>query len=383
MAGVLDVRGLQALLDELVAQGFAVVGPTVRSGAVVHAELTDVSQLPQGVRDEQQPGRYRLTHVPPEDGVVGDGVETFFGFASAAQSWKPYFLPSHQLVWSASRDGGTNGAVPETDRRPLALLGVRACDLHAVRIQDRVLAERQFADADYTARRAGTFVIAVTCGNPGGTCFCASMGTGPVAESGFDLRLVELTDGGKHRFLVEVGSDRGAEILDRLPVAAADEPDRRAADAVAQDATNRMGRVLDTTDIRDLLYANAEHSRWDDVASRCLSCGNCTSVCPTCFCTTVEDTTDLAAERLERWRDWDSCFTVDFSHVHGGSVRGSTRSRYRQWMTHKLASWIDQFGSSGCVGCGRCITWCPVGIDITEELAAIRATPEQSHAHDS
>ena len=133
-----------------------------------------------------------------------------------------------------------------------------------------------------------------------------------------------------------------------------------------------MGRELDTTDIRELLYRNYEHPRWDEVAERCLACGNCTMVCPTCFCTTVEDVTDLAGEHVERHQRWDSCFTIDYSHIHGGAVRGSTRSRYRQWMTHKLATWIDQFGSSGCVGCGRCITWCPVGIDITEEARAIR-----------
>jgi sulfhydrogenase subunit beta (sulfur reductase) len=135
-----------------------------------------------------------------------------------------------------------------------------------------------------------------------------------------------------------------------------------------------MGRTIDTTDIKALLYANMEHPRWDHVASRCLACSNCTMVCPTCFCTTVEDVTDLTGDHAERWQKWDSCFTMDFSYIHGGSIRSSTKSRYRQWMTHKLASWIDQFGSSGCVGCGRCITWCPVAIDITEEVREIRTT---------
>jgi ferredoxin len=88
----------------------------------------------------------------------------------------------------------------------------------------------------------------------------------------------------------------------------------------------------------------------------------------------VTDTTDLTGAVSERTRVWDSCFTASFSYVHGGSVRATIRSRYRQWLTHKLATWFDQFGTSGCVGCGRCITWCPVGIDITEEAAAIRAT---------
>ena len=133
-----------------------------------------------------------------------------------------------------------------------------------------------------------------------------------------------------------------------------------------------MGRSLDQEGLKELLYENRNHPRWDDVADRCLSCANCTMVCPTCFCTTVEDSTDLTGDTAERVRRWDSCFTMDFSYIHGGAVRKSVKSRYRQWMTHKLGTWQDQFGSSGCVGCGRCITWCPVGIDITEEVAAMR-----------
>jgi ferredoxin len=99
--------------------------------------------------------------------------------------------------------------------------------------------------------------------------------------------------------------------------------------------------------------------------------------CPTCFCTTVDDVTDLTGSQAVRSRRWDSCFSMDFSYIHGGSVRSSGASRYRQWLTHKLASWQDQFGASGCVGCGRCITWCPVGIDLTEEVEAIRQDAER------
>jgi formate hydrogenlyase subunit 6/NADH:ubiquinone oxidoreductase subunit I len=133
-----------------------------------------------------------------------------------------------------------------------------------------------------------------------------------------------------------------------------------------------MGRSLDTVGLKDLLYSSADSPVWDDVAQRCLACGNCTAVCPTCFCTTVEDVSDLTGDHVQRDRVWDSCFNADFSYLHGGSVRESTRSRYRQWMTHKLGSWHDQFGMSGCVGCGRCVTWCPAAIDITEEAAALR-----------
>jgi ferredoxin len=135
-------------------------------------------------------------------------------------------------------------------------------------------------------------------------------------------------------------------------------------------------RSLDTENIRDLLFDNLEHPRWKEVADRCLSCANCTLVCPTCFCSSVTEVTDLTGDAVSRERQWASCFTLEHSQMHGANARPTTASRYRQWLTHKLAGWIDQFGTSGCTGCGRCITWCPVGIDITEEVAAIRQSPE-------
>jgi formate hydrogenlyase subunit 6/NADH:ubiquinone oxidoreductase subunit I len=239
-------------------------------------------------------------------------------------------------------------------------------------VQDRVFLQGEYRDPTYQARRKKIFVVAVNCGQAGGTCFCVSMNTGPQVTFGFDLALTEVLENGRHYFVVEVGSEPGAEVLGEVPFREAGVVEiEAAADIVARTAT-QMGRSMDTTDIKELLYRNYEHPRWDDVAARCLTCANCTMVCPTCFCTTVEDVTDLTGERAERWRKWDSCFTMDFSYIHGGSIRSSARARYRQWMTHKLATWIDQFGTSGCVGCGRCITWCPVGIDITEEVRAIR-----------
>jgi len=138
------------------------------------------------------------------------------------------------------------------------------------------------------------------------------------------------------------------------------------------DAEHRMGRRLDTSDLPELLLDNLDHPQWDEVAERCLSCTNCTMVCPTCFCSDVQDVSSLTGEENERVRVWDSCFNPDFSHVHGGNLRPNIRARYRQWLTHKLGAWHGQFGMSGCVGCGRCITWCPVGIDLTAEVAAIR-----------
>jgi ferredoxin len=198
------------------------------------------------------------------------------------------------------------------------------------------------------------------------------MGTGPQATFGFDLALTEIHVNGQHDFLVEVGTVRGTELLHEVPHEKATEEEKKTAAEMVAGAAQHMGHRLDTREIKELLYRSHEHPRWDEVAERCLNCANCTMVCPTCFCTTVEDVTDLAGTEAQRWRKWDSCFTSDFSYIHGGSVRASRKSRYRQWLTHKLATWIDQFGSSGCVGCGRCITWCPVAIDLTEEVLAIR-----------
>ena len=356
-------------LDDLVValrdRGFRVLGPVVRDGAIVYDELPSAADLPIGWTDRQEGGVYRLERRADE---------ARFGYAVGPHSWKRFLFPPRVRLWRARRNGDGTPTIEEEplDETPLAFIGVRSCELHAIEIQDRVFAGGAHVDHDYAARRDGAFLVAVNCFEPGGTCFCTSMGTGPRVRTGYDIALTELLDG-EHRFLAEAGSERGAEVLGELTGRPARADDFSAAAAVIDSAAQRMGRTMDVRDIRDLLVDNLEHPRWDDVAERCLTCGNCTLVCPTCFCSAVEDTTDLAGN-AERVRVWDSCFSVDYSFIHGGSIRPTGRSRYRQWMTHKLGTWYDQFGSSGCVGCGRCITWCPVGIDITEEVAAIRAT---------
>ena len=280
--------------------------------------------------------------------------------------------PPVERLWKAQRSGNGFTVENETSEVPkYAFLGVRACDLRAMEIQDAVFDEGRGVDPRYIARRRASLVIAVNCTRAGGTCFCASMETGPRVGGGFDLALTEIVDDGRHEFLVEVGSDIGAAVLARVDQRAASGSDLKRADAAISEAAASMGREM-VPDAAEFLARNLENPHWDEVAKRCLSCGNCTMVCPTCFCTTVEDTTDLAGESAERWRKWDSCFSVEFSYIHGGSIRRETAARYRQWITHKLSTWHEQFGTSGCVGCGRCITWCPVGIDITEEARAIR-----------
>ncbi len=363
---VLSSDALQALIVALARQGYTVLGPRVRDGAIVYDEIASSGDLPAGFRDRQDAGRYGLE--PREDGA-------FFGYAAGPQSWKRFLHPPAQTLWSAQKtpDGFTISR-EEVSVPKLAFLGVRACDLDAIAIQDRVFCEGPYRDEAYATRRANVFIVAVNCSQAGGTCFCVSMQSGPKADTGFDLSLTELLDGTQHRFLAEVGSEAGAALLAELPHEPTTGAHLAAADAIIDNTAKQMGRHLDTDGLKELLQASLSHPRWEEVARRCLSCGNCTMVCPTCFCTTVEDHTSLDGFSATHVKKWDSCFTLDFSYVHGGAVRTSGAARYRQWMTHKLASWIDQFGTPGCVGCGRCITWCPTGIDITEEAAAIRAS---------
>jgi Fe-S-cluster-containing hydrogenase component 2 len=361
---VVEARELDALLGALRERGHSLLGPTVRDGAIVLGEIEGVADLPVGVGDEQDGGRYRLRQR---------GDRALFGYAVGPHAWKRYLHPPALVRWRARRESGGFVAEPDTAPPPrYAFVGVRPCELAAILVQDRVFLGGPFVDPAYRSRRESAFLLAVDCGSPAGTCFCASMGTGPKAGPGFDLSLTEVIEDARHVLVVEVGTERGAEVASAVAGRPAEPGDVEAARAVTAAAADRMGRTLDTAGLEEALYRRYEDPRWDEVARRCLACANCTMVCPTCFCATVEDETDLVGQETERRRIWDSCFSQEFSYVHGGSVRTSGGARYRQWITHKLATWHDQFGVSGCVGCGRCITWCPVGIDITAEARAVR-----------
>ncbi len=352
------------LLEALAERGYRLVGPRLQDGDLIYGNLAGVADLPVGWRDQQAAGSFRLE--PRADRAL-------FGYGVGQHSWKRFLFPPRQLLWQAQHQGHDWQLLGPTEAPPrYAFIGVHPCDLQAIKVQDRVFLEGGFPDPGYREKRQAAFILAANCGHACGTGFCASMGTGPRAASGFDLALTEILEGSPF-LLMEVGSARGAELLAAVPQRPATPAEAALGDNLVAGAAREMGRVLATEGLKDLLYRNYESLRWDEVTARCLTCGNCTAVCPTCFCHTLEDRTDLTGGTAERWRRQDVCFTVDFSYLHGGSVRPSPRSRYRQWLTHKLATWIDQFGCSGCVGCGRCITWCPVGIDLTEEVRALRA----------
>ncbi|MFO1094388.1 MAG: 4Fe-4S dicluster domain-containing protein [Planctomycetaceae bacterium] len=369
---------LQELIDLLRQDGYRTIGPRVADAAIVYDDVDSMAQLPLGVLDEQDGGRYRL--VPAHDAG-------YFDHVVGPHSLKNFIFPPRERLQEFVRtDGQWQTQPPPDPGPPVAVLGVRSCDLHALAIQDRVFLEGPYVDPAYKARRERLFIVAINCRRAAATCFCHSMGTGPAVKSPRDLALTELGD----RFVVEVGSEQGARIAAAANWSVASHNDIARAQAVPQQLLRHMHRRstvpqteeqprprnLDTAGIHDLLLGNLDHPRWKQVAERCLSCANCTMVCPTCFCSTVEEVTDLTGDHVERERTWASCFTTEHSHLSSGPVRKTTASRYRQWLTHKLASWIDQYGGSGCVGCGRCITWCPVGIDLTEEVAAIRGGDE-------
>lgn len=361
---VLDRAGLDALVRELRARGRTVIGPTARDGAIMLAELGSADELPFGWGVELEGGHYRLSRRADD---------AAFAHSAGPQSWKNFLHPQRVREWTADR--GPDGAVTVHRERPepssFAFLGVRPCDLRAIQILDRVMIGGRHRDDTYAAHRTGAFLVVVECTEPGATCFCVSMDTGPAARPGYDLALTEVLDDAGHRFLARAGTAEGADVLSSLPRRPADQTTRALAVQSVQNAAGRMGRTMPAVDLRALMADTLTAERWNDVAARCLTCGNCTMACPTCFCTSSEDITDLTGDHAERWRRWESCYDLDFTHLPSGSVRSTPRSRYRQWLTHKLGTWYDQFDSSGCVGCGRCIVWCPVAIDITEEAHAL------------
>jgi sulfhydrogenase subunit beta (sulfur reductase) len=358
----------QALLDALHGQGYRVLGPTVRDGAVMWDEVRREAELPRGWQDTQEPGRYRLERTEST---------RLFGVVHGPDSLKRFvFAPREPLLVLERSAAGWTSRPQQPTPDKVAVIGARACDLAGLAIQDRIFLRDAVADPCYRARRAALFTVAVHCTRALPTCLCASTDTGPRARSGFDLALTEQDDG----FLVEAGSPAGEAVVARMPLEPATAAQQEAALAATEACARSQSRRLERAGLPRALYDAHDHPRWDDVAGRCLACTNCTMVCPTCFCYTIEEVPDLARQRTERTRAWDSCFTPDHGYIHGKNLRPTVKDRYRMWLTHKVAAWIDQFGMSGCVGCGRCITWCPVGIDLTEEVRALTAPPAAERA---
>lgn len=364
---VVDRNAIEGIMSILKSEGYITIAPTIRDKTIIYDEIENTSELPIGWTDEQEAGHYRIKKR---------NDEALFGYNVGPHSWKKYLFPPKLEIFEANKTGKFfEIKTILTDDTKYAFIGVRACELNAIKIQDKVFNNLQYKDSHYVSLRDKLFIITVNCTQAGNTCFCVSMNTGPKTDKGFDLSITEVINPNEHYFVVETGSEKGEEVLNRVESISASAEQISKAESCIDNAARNMGRAIDTADIKQLLFNNMEHPQWNDVAARCLTCANCTMVCPTCFCNNIEEVNDISGNHTERWRKWDSCFSLDFSKVAGGNFRTSPKARYRQWMTHKLSSWIDQFGTSGCVGCGRCITWCPVGIDITKEVKVIQDNP--------
>lgn len=364
-AHILSLTQLQSLFDALQADTYTLFGPVRGDYAIQYGRISQVSDLPIGVHDEQRPGYYRLQDS-------GDGQ--LFAHTTSPDSWKKYLFPKEEVLYSATQaDGHLMFKTAPLDKQKKAFIGIRSCDLHAIGVQDRVFIEGDYVDSGYAARRSDLFIVAVNCTRSTETCFCASLNSGPAASSGYDIALTEVKNENEHYFLAEVGSSAGDVMLrNSLTLKEAEAQHVSAARAAVNNAAAQQVRRMPTEQLKETIYSQLQNEGfWQQVGERCLHCANCTLVCPTCFCSSVADTTDLSGEQHDRVRYWDSCFNLDHSHIAGGSVREAPNSRYRQWFNHKLASWQDQFDTLGCTGCGRCVTWCPVGIDITEEAQRV------------
>ena len=360
---VLEPEDLQRLLETLQSKGYVTIGPKILDSAILYEQIQSIYDFPVGWHDEQDAGAY---------GLSKNDNGSFFEYVVGPGSLKRYLHPPLLRLWQIKRKDEGFQVIEDESRPPkYALIGVRSCDIHALHALDKVFNTGEFSEPIYNERRRNALIVAVNCTHPGGTCFCNSMNTGPEAKSGFDIVLTEVLRNGHHYFIAAAESKKGHDFLDRMACRKAGEEERRLTRRLLDNATKQMGRTIDTANLKSIFYEKFEHPRWEKIMERCLTCGNCTMVCPTCFCNTIEDTNSLDGEYAERWRKWDSCFNREFSYMHGGSIRPSEKSRYRQWLTHKMSTWMDQFGVFGCVGCGRCITWCPVGIDITEEAKAV------------
>jgi formate hydrogenlyase subunit 6/NADH:ubiquinone oxidoreductase subunit I len=354
-----------ALVQALKASGYTLVGPKVRDSAIVYDRLDGPTDLPQGYVTEQSAGRFRL---------VKTSRSRFFDFIPGAASWKQFLFPPRLELFEARRNGkGWKAEGSSGNATAYAFVGVRPCELAAIQTQDKVFLRDDYTDPVYHAHREKVFILAVNCLHPAGTCFCATMRTGPRAESGYDLCLTEVDE----HFLVDIGSALGRDIIMTLPWEPASAFLLGNAKAALQSAADRARCDIDPDTCADAMLGNLDHEHWDDVAKRCLSCGNCTLACPTCFCWDVTDQTNLSNSETRRERAWDSCFNPSYSYQAGGNTRPTIRSRYRQWLTHKFGSWKQQYGVLGCVGCGRCITWCPAGIDTRVEVETLQKESRQ------
>ena len=280
---------------------------------------------------------------------------------------KKYFLPSREALLGFSEDAGYTERREDLDRK-IVLLGVHACDIYALNILDLVFGGK-YPDPYYQVRRKNVAIVGVDC-TPDENCFCYSM-RADFVDSGFDLFLSDIGD----YFLTFVGSARGDDMVLSTeplfePVEKADIDEYKRRSALKQGAYQLAVEIRDFPKIFEMEYQN---EIWEELGARCLACGNCSTVCPTCYCFDVFDETQLGSLRGQRLRTWDSCLFLSHAEVAGGeNFRGGRDSRIKFRFYHKQLGFVAEHGRPSCVGCGRCIVHCPVKINIVEVINRLR-----------
>jgi ferredoxin len=351
-------------------EGYQLIGPKLDGKCITYDKINGLEDLPKGWTDYHEKGTYRLQKR---------NDAAYFGYNLGSRSFKQFLFPPREQIFKIEKNNVQTLSLNNMPK--LALIGVRSCELHAIQIQDKVFMSGPHIDLNYQQRRNKALIVTLNCHTASNTCFCVSMNTGPEVSKGYDLNLSEIITNSEHYFICEAGSKKGIELLDKLSAQDVTSADIERKRNMIENTAQQMGRRMDTTNIKEKLYQAHDHQHWDKIADKCINCSNCALACPTCFCSRNEDVSDLEQQTSTRTKVWDTCFSQEYSSVNNNFVRESAKSRYRQWLTHKLGSWHDQFDTSGCVGCGQCITWCPVGIDLTEEFANLTQNDEQNETH--
>jgi ferredoxin len=288
-------------------------------------------------------------------------------FANTTVSPTEYLLPQSEALLHFERRGSEVNLTYELDETKRTIIGIRPCDVHSLRMLDRVF-EGNYPDPYYLTRRKNTTLIALMCAEPGESCFCSSFGTGPDLDeaAGADMLFVDLDD----VFLVKAFSAHGEALVEHFSslFAPATDVHEQAVEEVRTSALNNMARHLDTEGLSETLGSMFDSPYWEKISRKCLACGACTYLCPVCYCFDVSET--CSRDSGTRTRCWDACTYRSFAMLSGGhNPRPSIAEGYRQKMYHKFNYAVQRYHEQLCVGCGRCLDSCPVHLDIVRVLS--------------
>jgi ferredoxin len=300
-------------------------------------------------------GTVAFQAVSPEDPLALD-------FPLSKKPPKEFVFPQCEKLMVFQQGGLSQPAGPA---EKTVILGMRPCDCRSFLVLDPVFRNSQISDPYYSSRRANTLLVAIGCSQPASTCFCTSVGGGPFDPQGADILLLDAGE----TYEVQYVSERGEELLRFFSDPA--QPGQNA-EEVIQAALAQLPPLLDPLELAQPLKEMAGSDFWQGTSEKCLGCGACAYLCPTCHCFDISDET-IAGKQI-RYRTWDTCsfplFTLEAS---GFNPRGKKAQRFRQRILHKFSYFPSTRGMAACVGCGRCVRECPVNLDVRAVLAEIRA----------